>query len=208
MLEQAAPEGLSAQAAQTAAGGRWKTRILQSKGRRYALRLETEFWDVLAALAEERHQRLNLLVAELAEHAGASGTLTSGIRSFCLSELRRRIRRRSTAAERTSIIDLVLSALAPGLLLDAAGKIIAANEALLRWLSLPAGALAEEPFARQFRARDPVAFDQVLNGESPAQPRRMRFIHTSPGRVLTVTGVAVPILLARNARLCLVWLSA
>ena len=59
-------------------------------GHATSVTLETEFWDELKAMAETRGISVNQLVAEI--DSGRSGNLSSAIRVFVLTELKRRER--------------------------------------------------------------------------------------------------------------------
>src|SRR3546814_1569032 len=85
-----------------------KLRILQHRGRRYAVSIEPVYWEVLQQAAEEAGCRLNQLVAGIAAEA-AGGNLAARLRLYAVQRLRREAAEGRASAGRTNI-GTVLSA--------------------------------------------------------------------------------------------------
>lgn len=65
-------------------------------GHQTSVSLEDEFWQELAAIAQDRNLSLNALVAEVDKartdpHAAGGGNLSSALRVFVLQQLKRKI---------------------------------------------------------------------------------------------------------------------
>jgi predicted DNA-binding ribbon-helix-helix protein len=198
---------MAEQVAQIAGTG-WEQRILQLAGRRYSLRLESCYWEALAAIAKRRRLRLNRLVAEVAGKRASGVNLASALRVLCIEELRRAALSRQLAAERTSVLALAQSAPAPALLLDAAQQIIAVNDAFLAWLGTTQEALLGEPLLRHFRLKLARPFGLLWSelGRGWTTPEAGRIVNIEPGRVLAANARLTPIIAGRGRPLCLIWL--
>ncbi|MEM9320796.1 MAG: ribbon-helix-helix domain-containing protein [Pseudomonadota bacterium] len=66
-----------------------RKRSLTLRGHRTSVSLEDAFWDALVAIAAERGQSVNALVAEIDEARGLSCGLASAIRVYVLGAARR-----------------------------------------------------------------------------------------------------------------------
>ncbi len=189
--------------------GRMQQRILQSRGKRYSLRLEHCYWDALANIAARQGVRLNRLVADIAGRVdGAS--LASSVRAFCLEETERAVLRLETPAECTSIVTLVETVPVPALAVDASGLIVVANAPLLDWVGAASDTLLGTPLLRHFRIHGRVGFDiaalwQVRDRAAAVEAARM--IHIAPGRVLTANIRLIPIRSARARSPCVIWIT-
>jgi len=189
-------------------GAAAEQRILQVNGRRYSLRLEGCFWAALETIAQDRGQRLNRLVADVAAQAEGAN-LASSLRVFCVEELRRAELARRIGADRTSLLALVHSAPAPGLLTDAGQRVLAANRGFLSWVGLPAGQLLDTPLLRHFRFRlgQGKTFEGLWAGlgHGWTEPADARLVNIEPGRVLAANARLVPVMAAPEAPYCLLW---
>jgi predicted DNA-binding ribbon-helix-helix protein len=188
-------------------GAEWEQRILQLAGRRYSLRLEACYWEALEAIARRRRQRLNHLVAEMAQSRAPGANLASALRVLCIEELGRADLARQLAAERTSVLALVQSAPAPGLLLDAGQRIIAVNAAFAQWVGMDHDRLLGEPALRHFRFRTEPQFAVLWAGlgREWTEPHAARIVNIEPGRVLAANARLVPVITGRVRPLCLAW---
>jgi|SRR5215469_881714 len=191
-------------------GGRLQQQILQAAGRRYSLRLESCYWDMLATIATRRRLRLNRLVAEFAAHADGAN-LTSRLRIFCLEESRRAAVSREFVAERTSVLSLIENAPAPALATDAHGRIAVANPPFLAWLGGGSEPLIGVSVLRRFRFHFPAghtveALWQKL-GSAWIEVEYGRMIHVAPGRVLAANVRLAPVIAARGKPLCVIWIA-
>ena len=64
-----------------------KIHHIQAAGRRTTVRLEKPVWDTLIVLAANRGISVDDLITEIDRHRAPTSTLTSSIRSYCLSAL-------------------------------------------------------------------------------------------------------------------------
>ena len=170
-------------------------RILQVDGRRFSLRLETCFWDALADLAAEAGTRVSRLVAEIDANRPAGSNLSSAIRAYCVEALKDRIVRLSSLAGRTSLLQLVHTAPAPGLMIAADQTVIAANERFVKWLNVPPEEFVGQAVLRHFRFRAPASAENVWDrlAAPGATEQKARIIHIAPGRVLAGNALIVPV---------------
>lgn len=184
----------------------WEQRILQLEGKRYSLRLEHEFWSALEAIAARRKLRLNHLVADLASRQPAAANLSSALRVFCLGEMERSAATRSAALDGASIVAIVESAPAAGVVLDAEQIVLTANEAFLQWSGIKRAALVRQKLGRHFRFQGAGHFDGLWT--RPAGEEETRIVGISLGRVLAAEASLAPVLSARGRRLCALWVKA
>ena len=83
-----------------------KPRVVQYRGRRYSIRLETVFWKFLEYLAERRNIRLGRYIAGLAgAHDG--NNLSSYLRVVCMLEAQRSVAETALGAAHGSLLALV-----------------------------------------------------------------------------------------------------
>ncbi len=68
-------------------------RSITIEGHRTSITLEDAFWHELTAIARERGQSLNALVAEIDRRKGGPGNLSSALRIHVLETLRGKISR-------------------------------------------------------------------------------------------------------------------
>jgi predicted DNA-binding ribbon-helix-helix protein len=190
------------------AGGASEQRILQLAGRRYSLRLEACFWAVLETIAERRGHRLNRLVAEIATRAEGPN-LASNLRVFCVEQLRRHEAERRFGADRISVLALLHSAPAPGLLSDGRQRILTANQPFLGWIGLPIEKLLDTPLLSHFRFRlaQGKNFEELWARIASARSGSLtaRLVNIEPGRVLAANARLVPVAIPSEEALCLLW---
>jgi PAS domain S-box-containing protein len=188
-----------------------RQRILQSRGRRYSLRLEGSYWDALTSIAARRGVRLNRLVAEIAGRANGGTSLASCLRAFCLAESQRAALLFDTAAERTSVVTLVETAPAPAIAVDGGGRIVAANAPLYAWIGLSSETLIGAMVLRHFRfhCRAGLNVEAVWKGIEGLQvaAESARIVHIAPGRVHAANARLIPIRTARGRSLCVIWIT-
>lgn len=110
-------------------------RIVQFQKRRFALRLESIFWQQLERIAKKRGQRLGGLVAGLSEICEGVN-LTSFIRGFCMVEAEMENARYRLAAGSFDLVDVMRGCPAPALLLSEERTILEINPALQRWVEM------------------------------------------------------------------------
>lgn len=168
-------------------------RILQSRGRRYSLKLEPEFWTWLEGLAASRGVRLNVLVAELAENLPAGASLASGLRQYCLMEAGQRIMRLedrvlelSLASGFTNLSTLVEACPAPSILISNRHEIVKVNGAVARWMGVSRGDLVGRRFDHVFNLATAAPLAEVWKefGLGYARPVPAKLTYLAPGRVV------------------------
>lgn len=166
-----------------------KPRIVQFNNRRYSIRLEPVFWRVLDDLASRNRLRLGRFVAEL--EAGYLGkNFSSFLRVLCMLDAERSLAEMRLGDGRASLVELVESCPAPGVVLSQDRTIIACNPAFTAWLGVPdlpvvGSELTSVVQIRTRRSLNEVWLDMV-NGDSSSIDARI--LHVAPGRVSTAQG--------------------
>ncbi len=172
-----------------------KPRIVQFANRRHSIRLEPAFWHALETQAERRGLRLGRYIGELAADFDGPN-FSSYLRVLCMLEYQRSLAQARLRAERGSLVDLVLTAYAPGLVLTRHRTIVAYNAAFLDWLGrerrpAPGSDLTEVVQVRTRRPLNDIWLDltkgTIVTGE-------VNILHVLPGRVLAAPArlVALP----------------
>ncbi|HEY1096579.1 MAG TPA: ribbon-helix-helix domain-containing protein, partial [Alphaproteobacteria bacterium] len=129
-----------------------RVRIVQHAGKRFALRLEGSFWDMLERIARKRQLRLGQLVASLAEsYEGIN--FSSYIRAYAQAEAQRELARQDITLSPFDLLDILRNCPAPGLLMQHNRTILEANNGLLQWLGADAPALRLQGFDTIFEPR-------------------------------------------------------
>ena len=163
-------------------------RVVQHRNRRFSIRLEPIYWHLLERQAEQRNLRLGRYVGELAGQFEGRN-FSSYLRVLCMQESERQRAQASLRAGRTSILDLVLTAFEPGLLLSRYRTIIAYNAGFLDWLGRdhrPATG-SDLTSVIQVRTRRPlndVWLDMIAGAIVSAD---VNVLHVQPGRVLAAS---------------------
>ena len=172
-----------------------KPRIVQYHNRRYSIRLEPVFWQTLERQAERRGLSLGKYIGALAE--GFDGTnFSSYLRVLCMLESERAQAHASLLPRRAGLMDLILTAFAPALVLSRYRTIIAYNAGLVDWLgreSRPAAG-SDLTSVLQVRTRRPLNelwLDLIAGTIITAD---VNVLHVQPGRALTAPArlVALP----------------
>jgi predicted DNA-binding ribbon-helix-helix protein len=117
-------------------------RIVQHQKRRYALRLESIFWQQLEKIAQKRGRRLGQVVAELADVYDGKN-LSSFVRGYCMVEAERENTHYRLSAGSFDLLDVLRACPAPAILLNSDRVIIETNHALARWSAPQAPGSAE-----------------------------------------------------------------
>lgn len=190
-------------------------RIVQYRKRRYALRLETIFWQQLERLARQRGQRLGQLVAGLDEICEGVN-LTSFLRGFCMIEAEMENARHRLLAGigggegGFDLTEILRHCPAPALLLNEDRVILELNPALQRWLGPQAIPLRQQKLEQSFEPRIGRSLDetvvQMREGRLKRAQFQMRYIAdpATPRNVMaTMTG-----LVSGSAFYLLIWLTA
>ena len=170
-------------------------RIVQFKNRRYSIRLEPVFWQALESQAKRQGMRLGKYIGHLAE-AFEGNNFSSHLRVLSMLESERTIAQANLPVRRAGLLDLVLTAFEPGLVLSRYRTIIAYNAGFLAWLGRefrPAvGSDLTSVF--QVRTRRPLNelwLDLIAGTVVSAD---INILHVQPGRVLAAPArlVALP----------------
>ena len=172
-----------------------KPRIVQHNNRRYSIRLEPVFWQALERQAERRGLSLGKYIGALAE-AFDGPNFSSYLRVLCMLESERAQAQSSLQTRRAGLMDLVLTAFAPAVVLSRYRTIIAYNAGLLDWLgreSRPAAG-SDLTSVLQVRTRRPLNelwLDLIAGTIISAD---VSVLHVQPGRALTAPArlVAMP----------------
>lgn len=165
-----------------------KPRIVQHRNRRYSIRLEPAFWQCLENLAEQRRVRLGQFIAELASN-DRGNNFSSYLRVVCMLETSRALAQASLRPSHGSLLDVVMAAPSPGLILSRSRTIIGYNDSFSDWLGPGHKPLAGADLTSviQVRTRRPlndVWQDLIAGTESRAEAR---VLYVEPGRALAAT---------------------
>jgi predicted DNA-binding ribbon-helix-helix protein len=129
-----------------------RARIVQHEGKRFSLRLEEAFWQMLERIARRRHMRLGQLVAQLAAHYEGVN-FSSYIRVYAQAEAQREIARQDMNLSPFDLVDILRNCPAPGLLIQHNRTIIEVNNALFQWLGKNPPLLRLQNFDHIFEPR-------------------------------------------------------
>lgn len=176
-------------------------RVLQVHGRRFSIRLEEAYWQVLEELARRRGQRLARVIADVAAEAEGEASLAAALRLRCLDAVLERLEEGGRAgagaagagAARfgTSLENLITANPAPSLLVAHDGEILLANRAFENWSGVKAEALTGKRYDWFFQLRLPGDLKAIIEGLAAGteghQPARLSYI--APGRVVVANGV-------------------
>lgn len=178
-------------------------RIVQHKGRRFALRLESIFWRQLGQAARRRGWRIGQLVAELAE-AYDGPNLSSFVRGFCMVEAERDAMRFRLTSGSFDLLDILKGAPAPALLLSSERTIIDVNQALLDWVGPQAPLMRQQKFDDIFEPRVLRPLDETMDLMRSGQLKRtqIQVVHNNRLVMASLTGLTVG-----SIFYCLVWLT-
>ena len=176
-----------------------RQRVLQVDRRRYSVRLEEAYWQILEHLAGDQGVKLSHLVDDVAQEVQGESGLAAALRLRCLSALAESGREGQASADHRSAGGGVYGALlenlisanpAPSLLLAEDGRILLANEAFQNWSGVKAESLTGQPYDWFFQLRlaAPVAeiVDRLAHGREGHQRARLSYI--APGRVVVANG--------------------
>jgi len=175
-------------------------RIVQFQKRRYALRLESIFWQQLERIAKKRGQRLGGLVAGLADICEGVN-LTSFIRGFCMVEAEMENAKYRLAAGGFDLTDVMRGCPAPALLLNDERVILEINPALQRWVEqVPheMQPLKQQRLEQSFEPRIGRSLDDTVSQMREGKLKRAQFQMSyigdgkAPRNVMaTMTGLSV-----------------
>ena len=175
-------------------------RVLQVERRRYSVRLEEAYWDVLEEIAQKSHARLAEVIDDVAMEAEGQASLTAALRLRCLAFLRQECKTQTGRAASTigssgrygaSLDNLVAANPAPSLLIAHDGKILRANTAFQNWSGVKADALTGQPYDWFFQLRLADSFDDAINRLAHGSDGYLmaRISYIAPGRVVVANGL-------------------
>jgi predicted DNA-binding ribbon-helix-helix protein len=171
-----------------------KPRVVQHRGRRYSIRLETIFWTFLDYLAARHGLRLGRYIAGLAA-AYRGNNLSSYLRVVCMLEAERRLAETELAPNRDSLLALVRDCPSPGVILSRSRTLLGYNAAFARWLGpgprvLAGSALTDVLQVRTARSLNEVWTDMVAGAQGTVKAHVLR---VSPGLVSAAQATIVPL---------------
>jgi predicted DNA-binding ribbon-helix-helix protein len=171
-----------------------KPRVVQHRGRRYSIRLETVFWKFLDDLAARRGVRLGRYVAGLAASYGGNN-LSSYLRVVCMLEAERRLAEAVLDPTRDSLLALVRDCPSPGVIVSRSRTILGYNTAFARWLGpgpqvLAGSELTDVLQVRTVRSLNEVWTDMITGAQGTLKAHVLR---VSPGRVSAAQATIVPL---------------
>ncbi len=161
-----------------------KPRIVQFRNRRYSVRLEPIYWQVLETLAKRQGKRLGQFVADLAE-AFTGQNFSSFLRVHCMLETEKELAAHHLDAAHPGLLNVVAACPAPGLVLSRFRTVIGFNDAFAEWLGPVDVALtgAELTSIVQVRTQAPLnaVWQGMVQGEQASADARILYV--VPGRV-------------------------
>ena len=169
-----------------------RTRILQRKGIRRAIRLEAAFWVQLEDCAREEGASLSLFVFDLLDRAGTGINRTAWLRTYCVQWLRHRLMRARLAATGADLAVILAACPTPCFIVTPGRQIAAYNPAFARAvLRIPVAGQMEtraealkltfgQPFDRSHRMLlerpDRIVVDRVgIEGPNGLSQRRVSY---------------------------------
>ncbi|MDX1425937.1 MAG: ribbon-helix-helix domain-containing protein [Kiloniellales bacterium] len=169
-------------------------RVVQHRGRRYSIRLETIFWRFLDHLAARHDMRLGRYIAGLAA-SYAGNNLSSYLRVVCMLEAERRLAKAHLDPRRDSLLALVRDCPSPGVIVSRSRTILGYNTAFAHWLGPGPQVLAgsELTDVLQVRAARPLneVWADMIDGAQGAV--KAHVLRISPGRASAAQATIVPL---------------
>jgi len=171
-----------------------KPRVVQFRGRRYSIRLETVFWKFLEYLAGRQDLRLGRYVAGLAESYDGNN-LSSYLRVVCMLEAERSVAEAVLDPTRDSLLALVRDCPSPGVIVSRNRTILGYNTAFAHWLGpglrvLAGSELSDVLQIRTAKFLNEVWTDMVTGAQGTVKAHVLR---VSPGRVSAAQATIVPL---------------
>ncbi|WP_158284808.1 ribbon-helix-helix domain-containing protein [Oricola cellulosilytica] len=110
-------------------------RALSSSGRRYGLKLERVYWDVLKRISDEEHIPLGDIVSSIAGSPDEKNfNLTAKVRSFAISWLERDVRNFRDRNSMANVRAMVAACPSPVFVLSTARQVRAHNPAFIGYI--------------------------------------------------------------------------
>jgi predicted DNA-binding ribbon-helix-helix protein len=193
-----------------------RARIVQHEGKRFSLRLEEAFWQMLERIARRRQIRLGQMIAQLADQYDGVN-LSSYIRVYAQAEAQREISRQDIILSPFDIVDILRNCPAPGMLIQHNRTIIEANSALLQWLGKNAPTLRLQHFDDIFEPRVSRPLNETMDllYDGAVKRTQIQIVYTPQNTADTPAPVPRAALATlhgfhnpHGAFYCLVWLTA
>jgi len=187
-----------------------KPRVVQYRGRRYSIRLETVFWKYLEYLAGRRELRLGRYIAGLAA-AYDGNNLSSYLRVVCMLEAQRSLAEAALDPARDSLLALVRDCPSPGVIVSRSRTILGYNTAFANWLGpgprvLAGSELTDVLQIRTSRSLNEIWTDLITGARGTVKAQVLRF---TPGRVSVAQATIVPLRSDRGEGFyAVLWLAA
>ncbi len=171
-----------------------KPRVVQHRGRRYSIRLETAFWKFLEYLAGRQDVRLGRYIAGLAA-SYAGNNLSSYLRVVCMLEAERSVAEAILDPTRDSLLTLVRDCPSPGVIVSRSRTILGYNTAFARWLGPGPRVLAGSELTNVLQVRtsrhlNEVWTDMITGAQGTVKAHVLR---VSPGRMSAAQATIVPL---------------
>ena len=171
-----------------------KPRVVQYRGRRYSIRLETVFWKFLEVLASRQNLRLGRYIAGLAGSYGGNN-LSSYLRVVCMLEAERSVAEAVLDPSRDSLLALVRDCPSPGVIVSRSRTILGYNTAFADWLGpgprvLAGSELTDVLQVRTSRFLNELWTDMISGAQGTVKAQVLR---VSPGRVSAARATIVPL---------------
>lgn len=171
-----------------------KPRVVQYRGRRYSIRLETVFWKFLEVLAARQGLRLGRYIAGLAGSYGGNN-LSSYLRVVCMLEAERSVAEAVLDPSRDSLLALVRDCPSPGVIVSRSRTILGYNTAFAHWLGpgprvLAGSELTDVLQVRTSRFLNELWTDMITGAQGTVKAQVLR---VSPGRVSAARATIVPL---------------
>lgn len=166
---------------------------------RTSIKLESEFWEYLKAVAQQRHLRLSGLVNEVASATPERTNLASTLRTYALVHARLRtetmqrdVDKLALAGNTQDLVRVLEACPLPSLIIDGERAIRQMNRAFVFWLNLDAKATTGQRLDNIMILRGPGMRDMwtsLLDGRMARAGFNATYV--SPGKVRTAQAIAV-----------------
>ena len=166
---------------------------------RTSIKLESEFWEYLRAVAQQRHLRLSGLVNEVAAATPERTNLASTLRTYALVHARLRTEtmqrdmdKLALAGNTQDLVRVLEACPLPSLVIDGERAIRQMNRAFVFWLNLDAKATMGQRLDNIMILRGPGMRDMwtsLLDGRMARAGFNATYV--SPGKVRTAQAIAV-----------------
>lgn len=182
-------------------------RVVQSRGKRYSLKLERAFWEFLESLAEQRGTKLGELLGEMAARMPRGANFAATLRRICLEEAlgEARDQRSFLKINLASIIEAISS---PALMVAHDGRIVGANAAFGQWMHAKPDGFNGQPLERFFQVKAPLPvaamLERVRAGRSEAFPAKIGFVVREKGVLEVPATICIATLLGKSEYIYLV----